>query len=40
VPSQLVIVKKGTHNIDGENMSPTAEEIANLITSFLEEHLK
>ena len=40
VPSQLVIVKNGTHNIDGENMSPTAEEIANLITSFLEEHLK
>ena len=40
VPSELVIVKNGTHNIDGENISPTVEEIENLITAFLEDHLQ
>ena len=40
VPSELVIIKNGTHIIYGENISPTAEEVANLITTFLEEHLK
>jgi acetyl esterase/lipase len=40
VPVKLVIIKNGTHSIDGENISPTAEEVANLITIFLEEHLK
>jgi acetyl esterase/lipase len=40
VPSKLVIVKNGTHSIDSENISPTSEEISNLITVFLEENLK
>ena len=40
VPSVLVIVKNGTHSIAGENISPTLEEISNIITAFLEEHIK
>jgi acetyl esterase/lipase len=40
VPSELVIIKNGTHSIYGENISPTAEEVANHITTFLEQHLK
>lgn len=40
VPSELVIVKNGTHSIAGENISPTLEEISNIITAFLEEHIK
>ena len=40
VPSELVIVRNGSHSIDGENISPTEEEISNLLIAFLEKHLK
>ena len=40
VHSELVIVRNGTHSIDGENISPTEEEISNLIIVFLEKYLK
>ena len=40
VPSELVIVRNGSHSIDGENISPTEEEISNLIIAFLEKYLK
>jgi acetyl esterase/lipase len=40
VSSQFVVVRNGTHGIYAENISPTVEEISNLITTFLEEHLK
>jgi acetyl esterase/lipase len=40
VPAKLVIIKNGTHSVYGENISPTAEELVDLITTFLEEHLK
>ena len=40
VPSELVIVKNGTHNIQAENISPTIEEIITLITTFLTEKLQ
>ena len=40
VPAELVIVRNGSHSIDGENISPTEEEISNLLIAFLEKHLK
>jgi len=38
--STLVIVKNGPHSLQGDTISPTSEEISNMIIDFLEKHLK
>jgi dipeptidyl aminopeptidase/acylaminoacyl peptidase len=40
VASTLVIVKNGPHSLQGENISPTSDQISNMIIAFFEEQLK
>ena len=40
VPSTLVIVKNGDHSLQGDNISPSTDEISKLISDFFETHLK
>lgn len=40
VPSTLAIVKNGPHSLQGNGLSPTPEEILNMIIEFLEKELK
>ena len=40
VSSRLVIVKNGPHSLQGEDLSPTPEELSKMISDFLEEQLK
>jgi acetyl esterase/lipase len=40
VASTLVIVKNGPHSLQGDNISPTSEEISTMIINFFEDQLK